>query len=149
MEKAEETTKENNPTLTNPMKNEIQTAEVFATRLRVTANATMNVVLMFIPLRTKSTAPLVVAAISGIRLAIALAPVSRGVGKDVEKEERKARRKQPISVCSDRHRSYIGASWNADSTIEMKTKVASISPQGLMPKGRIMSVPSLRRKGCG
>ena len=110
MEKAEETTKDNNPTLTNPMKNEIQTAEVFATRLRVTANATMNVVLMFIPLRTQSTAPLVVAAISGIRLATALAPVSRGVGKDVEKDEKKARRKQPISVCSDRHRIYIGAS---------------------------------------
>ena len=78
-EKVKERTRENNLSLTIIMKKETTVVEVSATRLRVTANATMKVVLMFISPRTKSTVPLVAAAISGVRLANVLALVSRVV----------------------------------------------------------------------
>ena len=96
-------TKENNPTLTIPRKKETRAAEASATRTRVTAHVTMKVVLMSISLRTESTVPSVAAAISGIRLAIVLVPVSRGVGKDAEKREKERRK----AIITDLQRQYL------------------------------------------
>ena len=80
-------TKESNPFLTSPMNQVTSVAEGYATPSHVTESATMKDARMSLYHKNKRIAPWVVAAISGIRLAIVLGPVSLRVGKDAERGE--------------------------------------------------------------